>query len=101
MKKALYISRYIFTMICLITQTAHQINAMRQTVYNRQIKTLQAVVNNDWLSPPVMILMTSALTNCLTSTIASLTASSIAKMTGPYRKRFLKVTFSTDSTTIL
>ena len=38
MKKALYISRYIFTMICLITQTAHQINAMRQTVYNRQIK---------------------------------------------------------------
>lgn len=56
MKKALYISRYIFTMICLITQTAHQINAMRQTVYNRQIKTLQAVVNNDWLSPPVMIL---------------------------------------------
>lgn len=52
----IYIIRCILTAVCLTTPAAQNVNAVRQTVYSRQIKTLQVVVNNDWLSPPVMTL---------------------------------------------
>lgn len=42
--------------------TALQV-AGKNTVYNPQVKTLQVVVNQDWLSPPVMRLGTNDLLN--------------------------------------
>ncbi len=50
-----YISRCIGVIICLLA-VVNQVAAVRQTIYSPQIKTLQAVVNHDWLSPPVMTL---------------------------------------------
>ena len=53
----------IFTaLICLFTICISG-QAARQTIYSQQIKTLQVVVNNDWLSPPVMTLGSSDVLN--------------------------------------
>ncbi|MDE6355112.1 MAG: DUF5103 domain-containing protein [Prevotella sp.] len=50
-----YITRCIGIIICIFA-VVNQVAAVRQTIYSPQIKTLQAVVNRDWLSPPVMTL---------------------------------------------
>lgn len=40
----------------LIIFSILNISAARNTIYSTRIKTIKAVVNNDWLSPPVMTL---------------------------------------------
>lgn len=50
------VTKCIGMAICLTAIFAQNIHAARQTMYSRLIKTLQVVVNNDWLSPPVMTL---------------------------------------------
>lgn len=46
--------RLIILIICILT--ALNINAIRNCILSPKIKTAQAVVNQDWLSPPVMVL---------------------------------------------
>lgn len=60
MKRLLIISAFLTIYIIGIATEAH---AVRQTVFSPQIKTLQAVVNQDWLSPPVMTLGSSDVLN--------------------------------------
>jgi hypothetical protein len=47
-------NRLIILIICILT--ALNINAIRNCILSPKIKTAQAVVNQDWLSPPVMVL---------------------------------------------
>lgn len=49
------IIRCIGVIICLFTAISGA-DAVRQTIHSPHVKTLQAVVNRDWLSPPVMTL---------------------------------------------
>lgn len=51
-----FLYKSITLLLCIITTTSAQTAAAKNVIYNQQIKTLQAVVNNDWLSPPVMTL---------------------------------------------
>lgn len=60
MKQVAGILAFLTIYIIGIATEAH---AVRQTVFSPQIKTLQAVVNQDWLSPPVMTLGSSDVLN--------------------------------------
>lgn len=51
-----------FIVLCLLTLCLPAA-AARNIIYSPVIKTLQAVVNNDWLSPPVMTLGSSDVLN--------------------------------------
>lgn len=50
------------TIVCLLMTILMQATA-RNAIYSQQVKTLQVVVNHDWLSPPVMRLGSSDVLN--------------------------------------
>ena len=47
--------KIIFT-LCLILSITVQTKAQRNEIYSDNIKSLQVVSNDDWLSPPIMVL---------------------------------------------
>lgn len=53
---------FTFILICLLTSTAPLFSA-RNVIYSPSVRTLQAVVNQNWLSPPVMQLRSGDVLN--------------------------------------
>lgn len=57
------VGRYWLTVLVLCLLLAPTDAAARNVVYDTQVKTLQVVVNQDWLSPPVMRLCSDDVLN--------------------------------------